>query len=616
MERYPNNTIITLDDFKNSGWLEVLGEAGREDYSSMWQVLSSAARKSTEELRLSEGKVFWLLADACSMMLKPTSLNEPFSPFMVMEGKRSALPEDFQDSDVTFFTEIISEINDPKLCARISDISWLLAKPKDPSHALSAIDCYRKIPVNTESWIRDGRECWDRAIQLCLMLRAGAGERLKEIEIELISSVKEATFEDGYLALWLSDLLKNHKLAGMEQVVISQKLEELAINFESSGDLHRSKDYFDIASDWFKKSGDSEKSAEMIVQNAEGWVKEAIARQASNTPSHMVAASFYESAIQKYRTIPKALREIYGVDNRILELRKEMNEAGEHSLGEMGVVSSGAIDITDLIENSVKTVQGKTAIDALAALANVYQGARVERVREFSEKMIREHPLQSLFSSTHISQDGRVIAKRPSGNFGADDCNEATVFPEMVKHYTMELGIVIQGQIWPALEVVRQEHRLRENDFYSVTRQSPIVPIGREKLIAKGLFSGYDNDFITSLHILVPQLEHLIRSHLKQAGVKTTNLDINGIENENGLSTLIELPEVSGIFGDDLTFEIRALFCDSFGPNIRNELAHGLLGYDESQSTYSIYAWWLILRIVFNTFWNEKYSSNTDSIAE
>ena len=103
MERYPENTDITLDDFKKCGWLKALGEAHREGYSSMWQALSAAARQASEDQQLSEGKVLWLLADACSMMLKPASLNEPFAPFMVMDGKRSALPEDFKSDDVVFF---------------------------------------------------------------------------------------------------------------------------------------------------------------------------------------------------------------------------------------------------------------------------------------------------------------------------------------------------------------------------------------------------------------------------------------------------------------------------------------------------------------------------------
>ena len=606
MERYPEGIEISIDDFRNCGWSVAVNSLNRESYSSIWQALSSAARQAIEDEKLAEGKVLWLLSDACSMMLKPSSLNEPFKPFMIMDSKRSALPEDFQSDEIILFSQIVEEITNTRLCARISDLVWLLLKPRDPKYALLAIDQYRLLPIGTDHWVCDSRECWERAIQLCLMLRADAVDRLHEIEVKLLEAINGSTNKDGYLALWISDMLSKHGLGHKEQVTVAEKLEQLAIEFENSGDLHRARGFFDAAGESFRKFGDEERFTEMTVKIAEGWVKEAIARQSSESPSNMVAARFYENAIQKYRSIPRTQRANYDVDNRIASLRTELNTAGEKSLDEMGIISSPSIDISELVENARNAVKGKSAIDALSALANIYQGIRVKKVRELSENMIREHPLQSLFAATHMSHDGRVIAKRPSADLGGDGDNEATVWPEMVKHYTMELGIVVQGNIWPALEIMRQEHRLRESDFYSVTRQSPIVPQGRERLMAKALFAGYDNDFVTALHIFVPQLEHLVRFHLKQHGVKTTNLDINGIENENGLSTLAELPEVEQIFGEDLAFEIRALFCNSFGPNIRNELAHGLMGYDESQSTYSIYAWWLGLRIVFNTFWNVR----------
>lgn len=118
------------------------------------------------------------------------------------------------------------------------------------------------------------------------------------------------------------------------------------------------------------------------------------------------------------------------------------------------------------------------------------------------------------------------------------------------------------------------------------------------------MFAGYDNDFVTALHILVPQLEHFVRYHLNQAGIKTTNLDKYDVENENGLSSLINSDGVSDVFGEDLSFEIKALFCDPRGPNLRNELAHGLIGYGEARSIFSIYAWWLFLRIIYNPYWN------------
>lgn len=384
MERYPKNTNISLDDFNASGWREALEEARREDYSSMWQQLSSRARKATEEGNLEAGKVLWLLADACSMMLKPNSLNEPFVPFMVMDGKRSALPEDFNNEDIEFFSQITALIDEPKLCARISDIAWLLLKPKNPQHALSAIDNYRSIEISTKNWIRDGRKCWDRAIQLCLMLRAGAGERLKEIESKIVEALKESSPVDGYLANWLADLLSKHHLGVKDKKDIAEKLEALATYFEDSGDLHRARDYLDAASEWYKKSEDAPQSTVIIVRNAECWVKEAIARQASDNPSNMVAASIYESAIHKYRTIPRALRDQHNVEERIVELRGLMNEAGENSLNEMGQITSGPVDISELIENSVKAVKGKELSEALLQFANVYIGARADEIRSFS----------------------------------------------------------------------------------------------------------------------------------------------------------------------------------------------------------------------------------------
>ncbi len=599
MGHYPENTNISLDDFNACGWREALEEARREDYSSMWQQLSSRARKATEEGNLEAGKVLWLLADACSMMLKPNSLNKPFAPFMVMDGERSALPEDFKNEDIEFFSQIIPFIDEPKLCARISDIAWLLSKPRNHKHALSAIDNYRSIEIGTESWIRDGRdgrECWDRAIQLCLMLQAGAGERLKEIESKIVEALKESLPEDGYLANWLADLLSKHHLGVKDNRDIAEKLEALATYFEDSCDLHRARDYLDAASEWYKKSEDAPQSTVMIVRNAECWVKEAI---------NMVAASFYfyESAIHKYRTIPKALRDQHNVEERIVELRGLMNEAGENSLNEMGKITSGSIDISELIENSVKAVKGKELSEALLQFANVYRGARADKIRSFSEEMIRNHPLRSLFAATHMSSDGRVIAKKPAADLGGEN-QESVIWPEMVKYYAMELSLVVQGDIWPALEVIRQEHRLKEADFYSVVKRSPVVPPDRIRLMAKAIFQGFDGDFISALHLLIPQIENLVRYHLKQHGEKTTNIDINGIENENGLSTLMDNSKVEDIFGKDLSFELKAIFCDPFGPNLRNELAHGLIGYEESQNIYSIYAWWLTFRLIFNTFWN------------
>ena len=110
MERYPQDLSVGIDDFRHSDWKSAIASIEREGYPGIWQSLSAAARSAIEEGRTPEGKVLWLLADACSMMLNPGSANEPFKPFMVMNGKRSSLPEDFQQSDVELFSLIAEEV--------------------------------------------------------------------------------------------------------------------------------------------------------------------------------------------------------------------------------------------------------------------------------------------------------------------------------------------------------------------------------------------------------------------------------------------------------------------------------------------------------------------------
>jgi hypothetical protein len=615
MEHYPEQAVATIESLHNSGWREALAAGGREGYSSMWQSLSAAARTAIENDRFPEGKALWLLADACSMTLTPSSLNEPFKPFMVMNGKRSALPIDFQRPDVDLFAAFAEEVDDPWLQARLADVVWLLIEPRNPKYALLAIDAYRRLPLDSATWIRGSRECWHRAISLTLMLKAGAGDRLKQIEAAVMAAFESARQEDGYLALWLSDMLAKHRLGREHHLGIAATLEATARTFDVDGDLHRARDYFDAASRWFRLTGNIVKAAEMTACLAEGWVKEAVAKISSEQPSNMVAASFYENAIQTYRNIPRSERSTHRVDERIAELRTHLSETGAKSLDEMGRITSPTVDISEIVETAINSVKGKPTLEALAAFASIYRGARAQKIREFSEKMLREHPLQALFAATHISRDGRVIARRPGIGFGDSSSEEykATLWAEMVKHYGMELGLIVQGEIWPSLEILRLEHRLREEDFIAIANSSPIVPTDRKRLMGRALFAGYDNDFVGALHILVPQLEHMVRWHLKGVGVKTTTLDKDGIENENGLSTLMDIPEVAQIFGDDLAFELKALFCDAFGPNLRNELAHGLLTAEECQSSYAIYAWWFGVKIVFNTFWNAARNAQNSS---
>ena len=171
----------------------------------------------------------------------------------------------------------------------------------------------------------------------------------------------------------------------------------------------------------------------------------------------------------------------------------------------------------------------------------------------------------------------------------------------MVGDYQQEIDIVVRAQIFPAIETLQLEHRLGLESFADLARQSPLVAQDRRGLFAKGLYAGFEGDFDTALHLLVPQLEHIVRERLRRHRVITSSRDADGVETENGLSRLVRSAEMPELFGEDLSFELEALFCDATGPNLRNEVAHGLLNDYAANSGYAVYAWWLVLRLVLTS---------------
>lgn len=604
--RYPAAQPVSDEDIAAVDWRRVLSGLESVDWSSFWHAFSEAARKADQEGLSAQARVLWLFADACSMRLVPSSANVPYRPNFIMEGKRSALPEDFNDDDLDVVEMAAVDVDEPWLKSRLTDLLWMARRPRKVQNALDAIDAYSQIPLEAGAWVAGGHEGWARAIALSRMLRGAAGDRLAQLEQSIVNRLTAATPDSRYLGLWISDLLRENGLGEGGQEAIAQKLLDLAIAFKEAGEIHVSRDYYAAASRWFNACQNHMQSMAALVEEAESWVHEAGARVSGSAPSYLLASSNYESAIQTYRKVPREHRAANRVDERLAELHALQAEAGARSVEEMRSISTPPIDITMLVDNARAAVRGKSLTDALVALTSLYGGANWAEARASAEEKIRRHPLSAMFSSMVMSRDGRVIARRPGINLGGGSPEEEAeaIRAEAIRDFTLMIGIVVQGQVLPALETILVEGRVTEGDLVYLACRSPIVPPGRERLFGKALFRGFEGDWASAVHLLTPQIENMVRFHLKQAGVKTTTLDPRGIETENGLSALVELGAAKQVFGEDLVFEIQAVFCDPFGPNLRNQAAHGLLDDDQFESPYAVYAWWLALRLVFVTWWN------------
>ena len=176
----------------------------------------------------------------------------------------------------------------------------------------------------------------------------------------------------------------------------------------------------------------------------------------------------------------------------------------------------------------------------------------------------------------------------------------------MIDAQQYRIGLTVAGLIIPAWTALTNNHRLRVELFRDLTRKSPLVPAGRADSIAQALYYGYCGDFFTAAQLLAPQVENIVRVQLVNSGVHTRQFD-DGVQTEVGLSSLMERKAIDEILGEDIAFEIRALFCTSLGPNLRNEYAHGLVGDEGRSSSAAIYCWWLTWKILDWDFSNHLH---------
>ncbi|MXX75945.1 MAG: DUF4209 domain-containing protein [Holophagales bacterium] len=619
--RYPSDLVLTEADFTDCGWQDVLRSADPWAYSSISNAFRKAASDAEENDR--RAKALWLLADACSMTFSPDRV-EPFGPRFSSPGGSSFSPDELTANDTAFLASAVTSMEScvlgaHLLKARLADLVWLVQEPRSGKFALLAIDSYRAVPLNVETWLRDGLDCWQRVLVLARLTKVAAGKHGEEMEASVLQAFDSATEEHGFLAVKLAGLMRANGLGHDNALRVATRLESLGHAFAGQGEFHRGRSYLHEAQHWFMSLGDESHATATTAAEAECWIREAECRLSSADPSHGVAATFVEKAIQTYRTIPNKRRETHDVNERLEHLQARLRDFGKRAVDELTEKDGPGIDISHLVRRAREAVSGKGSIEALTALSNLVDWSNAHESRDRAIEILRKHPIPAmLFPAVTMNRDGRVVAKSPPAHLGdtLTKSDETAIRDRMLQEYGIHAALVTQGTILPALEVLRFEHRIREIEFIELASQAAIVPPGRSVLFGKALFAGYDGDFATALHLLSPQIENMVRFHLNRAGVETTHLDDKGIQVEKGLSSLLSLPRSSEVLGSDVKFELELLFTQPGGANLRNSVAHGLLSDAETAfGVYPIYAWWLTIKLVLSPFWN-PVSSDTEETGE
>lgn len=569
---------------------EIFSELSNEEKNSLFRIHSILKNIATNETNTKLRKSLFLLSNICSPMIDLESRNDPFQPFMTWGNKRSFLPIDLIDEEILYLSSILDEDFPPILKARIADILWTYSKPKNKKHSEIAIENYISMDVFDDFFEPDVYVFWERAVMLAKQIKNNS--LIEKIKSKLLNEIDHPSTNWDFHLLKIIEIFDNTDLDKGLNHELAEKLLEKQKEFNHEKQFHIAEKYLESATKLFKKAGNAEDSYRSLAFLAQATENHGDYRK---NESAMVANSFYKLALQRYREIPNLYRNTLQIDQKLDTVQDKITQSGLLITDELQLISTKQMNISELQEQSINHVKDKqTAFESLLYFSGV-SSCNFESIWKSTENNINNSPISSLFGATSVSLDGRKISSIPPLN---GDNKDEVILKTAIKNFGIHMHLAVEGCILPALEHIQKEHLFPKEFLIQLCILSAIVPDKREILVANALYQGFGWDFRSAIHLLAPQVENIVRQLLKQNGLVTTHTDQDGIENEMGLSSLVNMEQAREILGDDLWFELQAVFTDSLSANLRNEVGHGLLDDDTSNSLYSVYAWWMILRLV------------------
>lgn len=601
--RYPEATPLRLSAFSKSDFERATSDID-PTYAALSKALTGLAKAASEAQAYEAARVWWLSADLCMMMLDTTNRNEPFRPYLLIGNRHSMSPASIVDEEYVFFSEVVDCLPGGLLKARVSDLLWVTPGLKHIRHARAAIDGYATVPLNDELWYQEGRECFQRALCLAKMIGRGDEGRLTALTQAVIDAAKQAAQQELVFAVGLVETIIEYRLDHPEARELPQMLDELGRHFVDKKDVFKARKCFETASIGYALFDCDLLAAKMTVAAAETWVLEAELR--GEQPHPIVAQNALEKALKVYRSIPGAFRAELDVEKVLPVLRTRIAEVGARAVEQIPTIITRT-DITELVNHTKNVVEGQSFGDAIYTLANLYPFCSPVESREAALKVLRTGIVSSLTEVVFYDETGRVIARRPPLSFCTEltEADEHTIQAKMVSEHLHTIKLTVRGGVLPALAIISEEHCVKEVDMVELARASSLVPLKRALMIGKGMYWGFAGDFGMAAHFLIPQMEAIIRHRMKEAGLNTSTSNADGIVTENGLSTLMDVEGVAELLGEDVAFEIKAVFCSPYGPNLRNAFAHGLLDDEKFYSESIVYVWWFMLKYISGPFWEK-----------
>lgn len=487
------------------------------------------------------------------------------------EWKYPDLEKHFPKESIEYYKNRANVTNNPILKARYSDVIWELTK--DVRYARLEVTAYLDccpIYFNNE-WDNELADSLDRAVAIALMINDKflTDESLKK-HYEFIKLLVEKKRFEYLIEIIGSILRQEEKVKDQIDYEYLVSITEMAIDDYSqnvSDSFHIQRSFMEIIEKiWQIRKNETERR-KAKVRIAESFIEEAVWKKVNYPSGNMVAASFYEKALQVYI-------DLGDFPEKVEELKVKIQETNEAALKTEYKKIATKVEVPQKeIDKYLEMYKGHQPIEIFQIMSldiNLipsYEKAKQDAIEQ-SKKYVFQHivPLKLIKENICV----KYISKE------SEKLEYSTI-----KNFQRSYNMISNMLLNEIFNLLKDEHPNYIEALIQHLSLSGIINKERLEIVKHGLKSFERNEYVAAIHILIFQIERILRDLLWKLGLPTFIYIKKDEEmRERMLSDILKtLFQVEGIDKDFLKF-IEVFLNDIRGDNFRNDISHGLLTID------------------------------------
>lgn len=297
--------------------------------------------------------------------------------------------------------------------------------------------------------------------------------------------------------------------------------------------------------------------------------------------SLLIKAHFLELAMRHYVNIGE--KELIN-DMKILIKQTYEQYAQSDEMITISMPLEIPSDIIDSVVSRYISSNIQTTLDKLS-----YSNEFIPKVSEIEKQVINneeEFPFYALISRGIISDGKKVDHTFTDGD--SENIN-------FVSNYMLNLNINLEILIKKVFEKMTREFQLNADDIMEKFDRWGGLDNRNHLFVENGISKFFKDDYVGSIHILVPQFESALRRFFANMGFPTTSIKKGTAQHEETFNVFLNREDIKEFLGENIHRLIQIVMVEQSGLNLRNEIAHGLIKYSDITKSKCILVIYLFL---------------------